>query len=44
MLDRAERDDNFEIDGQFLSSPDELLQGHQGYESYMDNGIKVHKS
>ncbi|EED14568.1 hypothetical protein TSTA_040480 [Talaromyces stipitatus ATCC 10500] len=37
MLDRAERDDNFKIDGQFLSSPDDFLQEHQGYNPYMDN-------
>ena len=41
MLDRAERDDNLEIDGQFLSSPDDFLQTHEGYKSYMDNGSKV---
>lgn len=41
MLDRSQRDDNFEVDDQFFSSPDDLLQAHQGYKPYMDNGSNV---
>jgi hypothetical protein len=41
MLDRAERLDNFEIDGRFLSSPDDFLQKHQGCKPYMNNDSNV---